>query len=177
MNIFYLDKDVRKCAEQHCKKHSIKMILEYAQLLCTAHRYIDGEQYIELTPNNRKVKRWKLSDERENVLYKATHINHPSTVWTRSSDEHYKYVYNLFVELCNIYTERTGKTHLTETKLKKALSQIPTNIKHNGFVEPTPAMPDYCKKETSLESYRNYYIKEKQHLAEWYLEQPNWFKK
>ena len=39
MNIFgYLDKDPKRCAEMHCDKHVVKMILEYAQLLSTAHR-------------------------------------------------------------------------------------------------------------------------------------------
>ena len=42
MNIFYLDKDVKKCAEMHVDKHVVKMILEYAQLLSTAHRVLDG---------------------------------------------------------------------------------------------------------------------------------------
>ena len=42
MNIFYLDHDVYKCAEMHNNKHTVKMILEYAQLLSTAHRFLDG---------------------------------------------------------------------------------------------------------------------------------------
>ncbi len=37
MNIFYLDNDPKVCAEMHNDKHCIKMILEYAQLLSTAH--------------------------------------------------------------------------------------------------------------------------------------------
>jgi len=45
MNIFYLNKDPKVCAEQHCDKHVVKMIVEYAQLLSTAHRVIDGEEY------------------------------------------------------------------------------------------------------------------------------------
>ncbi len=43
MNIFYLDHDTRKCAEMHNDKHVVKMILEYAQLLSTAHR-MQGHQ-------------------------------------------------------------------------------------------------------------------------------------
>jgi len=37
MNIFFLDWDVKKCAEYHCDKHIVKMILETAQLLCGVH--------------------------------------------------------------------------------------------------------------------------------------------
>jgi len=29
MNIFYLDKDTKKCAEYHVDKHVVKMITEY----------------------------------------------------------------------------------------------------------------------------------------------------
>ena len=43
MNIFYLDEDVQKCAEYHVDRHVVKMILEYAQLLSTAHRVLDGD--------------------------------------------------------------------------------------------------------------------------------------
>ena len=44
MNIFYLDTNPALCAEYHCDKHVVKMIIEYAQLLSTAHRIIDGEE-------------------------------------------------------------------------------------------------------------------------------------
>ena len=37
MNIFFLDTDVKKCAEYHVDKHVVKMILETCQLLYTAH--------------------------------------------------------------------------------------------------------------------------------------------
>ena len=42
MNIFYLDENPKKCAKYHCDKHVVKMIIEYAQLLSTAHRLCDG---------------------------------------------------------------------------------------------------------------------------------------
>ena len=64
MNIFYLDRDVRKCAQMHLDKHVVKMIIEYAQLMSTAHRYCDGEEYIDKTANGRKIKRWRLNDGR-----------------------------------------------------------------------------------------------------------------
>ena len=31
----------------HCDKHVVKMIIEYAQLMSTAHRMLDGEEYEE----------------------------------------------------------------------------------------------------------------------------------
>ena len=43
MNIFYLHENPEICAEYHCDKHVVKMILETAQMLSTAHRIIDGD--------------------------------------------------------------------------------------------------------------------------------------
>jgi hypothetical protein len=40
MNIFYLSDDPVQCAKWHCDQHVTKMILEYAQLLSTAHRVL-----------------------------------------------------------------------------------------------------------------------------------------
>ena len=45
MNIFALHTDPQTCAEMHCDKHVVKMILEHAQLMCTAHRVLDGTFY------------------------------------------------------------------------------------------------------------------------------------
>ena len=81
MNIFYLHNDPKICAEQHCDKHVVKMILEYAQLLSTAHRVLDGTMYYEPSRRTgRMVKRYYLKDQRKD-LYQATHMNHPSAVW------------------------------------------------------------------------------------------------
>ena len=43
MNIFYLHKDPEVSAKMHCDKHVVKMIIEYAQMLSTAHRMLDGK--------------------------------------------------------------------------------------------------------------------------------------
>ena len=53
MNIFYLDPNPRICAEMHLDKHVVKMIIEYAQLMSTAHRFCDGTEYYDLTANGR----------------------------------------------------------------------------------------------------------------------------
>jgi hypothetical protein len=45
MNIFALDSDPVVAAQQHCDKHVVKMIIEYAQLMSTAHRVYDGTLY------------------------------------------------------------------------------------------------------------------------------------
>lgn len=168
MNIFYLDKDVSRCAEMHNDKHCIKMILEYAQLLSTAHRVIDGVPTLERSPTTgRQRTRYILSDDRDVVLYSATHINHPSAIWVRQSLDNYFWLFDLWIELMKEYTYRYGKNHKCEF-LIDTLSFAPDNISSGLFTEPTPAMPDDVKVSgNSLASYRNYYIQNKTHLASW----------
>ena len=65
MNIFALDPSPIVSAQMMCDKHVVKMIVETAQLLSTAHRMIDGIMYVEKTANGRSIKRWRLPDNRE----------------------------------------------------------------------------------------------------------------
>ncbi len=176
MNIFYLDPDPKICAQMHNDKHCVKMILEYAQLLSTAHRVLDGFVTIGLSASGRKQTRYVLDGNFDNILYSATHINHPSAIWVRKSDKNYRWLYSLFVELLDEYTYRYGKIHAC-TKLKPSLGYFPINIPTADFTEPTPAMPDDVKVAgDSIASYRNYYIKNKTHLANWKNRNiPEWY--
>jgi hypothetical protein len=134
------------------------MILESAQMLSTAHRVLDTDLYAD------KV-----------GLYKMAHKNHPSTIWVRSSDEHYKWLYKLMLSLMEEYTYRYGKHHATE-RLIEPLRLLPTSIENNGFTDPPQCMPDYCKKDDVVSSYQNYYIEEKSGFATWKSRaMPEWF--
>ena len=65
MNIFVLHDNPIIAAKYQCDKHVVKMILESGQMLSTAHRVLDGEEYVELSKNNRRLKRWRGRDQRE----------------------------------------------------------------------------------------------------------------
>ena len=130
MNIFALDTDPVIAAQSHCDKHVVKMIIEYAQLMSTAHRVLDGALYQDKTANNRSIKRWRLPDEvLEKDVYKASHVNHPSGIWTRQTKANYDYMYKMWFALCKEYTHRYGKTHMSDSKLRDALGWLPKNIK------------------------------------------------
>jgi hypothetical protein len=178
MNIFYLHNDPGECAKLHNDKHVVKMILEYGQLMSTAHRVLDGDSYYDKTANGRKIKRWRVGNEElQSVLYKASHIQHPSGIWVRSSGFNYLWLKDLWLELLKEYTHRYGKVHSAE-RMKKYLIRPPINISWNSpFTEPTPAMPDeYKVKDNSLQSYINYYNGAKRHLASWKKrEVPSWY--
>jgi hypothetical protein len=167
MNIFYLHNDPKTCAEYHVDKHCVKMILEYAQLLSTAHRVLDGNESTVLSASGRKKKVWALRDSRDSVLYSATHINHPSAIWVRQSDKNYDWLYSLFQALMDEYTHRYGKTHAC-ARLELELAKTPTNIPRKNFTEPTPAMPDeYKVAGDSIQSYKNYYLGDKRRMFSW----------
>jgi len=178
MNIFYLDRDVQKAAQYHCDKHVVKMILESAQLLCTAHRLLDGTMYLGKTAANRNIKRWELPDWREQVLYKAGHINHPSAVWVRSNMDHYRWLYDLMYYLIYEYKHRyDGKKHKCEDLLQPLLD-APHNIPIVDWQEPPQAMPEDSKVVgDSVQAYRNYYMNHKKRFATWKVRgQPEWYK-
>tara|TARA_R100001509_G_scaffold119503_1_gene73840 strand:- start:1587 stop:2072 length:486 start_codon:yes stop_codon:yes gene_type:complete len=147
MNIFYLDKCPVKAAQVQYNKHVVKMILESAQMLCTAH-HCYGDKY-----------------QVENVPYKQAHLNHPSTVWTRRSKSTYMWLYNHMMALGNEYTKRYGKTHLSITKCKDFLAIPPRHIQGDDWCQPPQAMPDKYKDECSIQAYWNYYIGEKHIVA------------
>lgn len=164
MNIFFLDKDPITSAEAMTNKHVVKMILESAQMLSTAHRMLDGELTV-VVKNNRSRKYW-YHPQYDDILYQATHYNHPSNVWIRESVYNYAWLYIHFCALCNEYRSRYGKTHSTETKLRDLLQTPPQNIPN---VPPTPvkvAITDlqWHVDDNPIQSYRNYYIGEKLHL-------------
>lgn len=159
MNIFYLHENPIKAAVMHNDAHCIKMILETAQMLSTAHRVVD--QYYYCNDDDEYVFH-KLPEEKLGVLYKTAHISHPSTIWVRSSLQHYKWTFELFEALCIEYTYRYGKEHKTDRCLREVLRNPPQLIEDKGFTQPPQCMPDEYKTECSIEAYRNYYRGDKQ---------------
>jgi hypothetical protein len=162
----------------HCDRHVVKMILEYTQLLSTAHRLHDGKQSVVLV-NNRKLKRWTLDDPKLNTqLFLASHVNHPSAVWTRETEDQYLWLYDLLTHLCKEYTYRYDKTHAVVNRCWYELRNPPMNLKgKNGFREPPQAMPDeYKVNGDSIAAYKKYYNGGKRRIAKWTKRNtPDWW--
>jgi hypothetical protein len=153
-------------------KHVVKMILETAQLLSTAHRLLDGEEYVGQSTSGRKARRWRLPDDRETIIYSATHINHPSAVWCRQSNNNYNWLYCHFAALLNEYTYRYGKVHKCAS-MASTLRFTPQLIPVGYFTPVTPAMAEqYIISQDSVLNYRNYYKQGKTHLHKWTKRQP-----
>jgi ribosomal protein L24E len=141
MNIFYLSRDPVEAAKLQCDRHVVKMILETAQLLSTAHVELDGRQ----------------------VAYKATHKNHPSAVWVRSNPRHYRWTHQHLMALGREYERRYGKVHRTIREHGKALETLPVALdplftgSEPPFVHPPQCMPDDCKRDDAVLGYQVYY--------------------
>jgi hypothetical protein len=155
MNIFLLDLDVKKCAQYHCDKHVVKMILETAQLLCGAHHLTN-----------------QVNDQ---VPYKLSHKNHPCSIWVRESLSNYLYLCELGLALCEEYTYRYGKRHKSQDVIEWCVTNK-VNICDKGITPPAKAMPDEYKVDDVIQSYRNYYMGAKSGFAVWKKrETPFWF--
>jgi len=154
MNIFYLHKDPREAAKLQYNKHVVKMILESAQMLCTAH-HCYGDSW-----------------QRKNVPYKQAHLNHPSTIWARRSKATYMWLFKHMMGLGYEYWLRYGKQHLSISKCSMFLSKPPVHIQGEEFVQPPQAMPDKYKDPCSIQAYWNYYIGEKHVVVNLNKEKP-----
>jgi hypothetical protein len=145
VNRFILHPDPLVAAQMHCDKHVLKMVIEEAQMLSTVHRQhgYDGD-----------------------VLYRATHKNHPCTVWAGESVSNYRWAWRLFAALCAEYRHRYGKTH-GSARLLPALACPPPFLSSRGFTDVPQAMPEQYHHPDPVTAYRRFYVAEKARFATW----------
>ena len=142
MNIFLLDFNARRAAQAHCDTHVVKMILETAQLLFTAH--------------------WVLAPTGlPPTAYKKTHAHHPCAVWVRESLSNYLWLCELGRELCTEFTYRYDKTHKTQAHLEWLSQHPPAGLVDAGITTLRQAMPDEYKHRNAVTAYRTYYREHK----------------
>lgn len=146
MNIFFLDRNPIRAARYHCDKHVPKMVLESAQIMCTV---LHGMGY--------------------EVTYRPTHRNHPCTIWAGKSKENFLWLYHLAKHLNEEWQIRFfhSRNHKSFDVIRSLPTPKCTEFKLRGFTYPALAMPDDCKTDDPVESYRNYYRKYKAEMASW----------
>ena len=94
MNIFYFNDCPVLSAKAQPDKMLVKMPLETAQMLCTAHRELDGDEYADRVG-----------------LYKTAYKNHPCTIWARECFGNYRWLYKHFIALGEEYAYRYDREH------------------------------------------------------------------
>jgi hypothetical protein len=145
MNIFILHEHPGPAAQMQADKHVVKMVLESAQMLCTAHRV--------MTP--------KIEYPHQ---YRKTHENHPCNKWIRESAANYMWLLDHFISLTTEYKYRYHKSHLCSQKFLYDTDWIfmpPTNVPDIGLTPFAQAMPDEYKNDDAVKAYRDYYFQEK----------------
>lgn len=152
MNIFYLDTDPYVAASYLCDKHSIKMALEVAQILCAA--FENGE-----------------------APYKRTHYNHPSCVWARASRQNYEWLIAHGKGIAQEYGKRYGKTHKSLSVILWCEANMEKlNLPDRGLTTVPLCMPSQYWSDDPVLSYRAYYIGEKSEIAQWNKsDTPKWW--
>ena len=141
MNIFYLDKNIQRCARYHCDKHVIKMILESTQILCSV-----------------------LHQHGLKASYKPTHLQHPCTLWAGESLENWLWLRELVLELDKEYRYRFNHKKSHRSALVAEHLEIPP-LPSLGITERPQAMPEIYKiPGNPVKAYRQYYISAKSHL-------------
>jgi hypothetical protein len=151
MNIFVLDEHPVVAAQMQCNKHVVKMIVESAQLLCTAF------------PNG-------------TMPYMHTHFNHPCAAWVRKSRDNFSWLQLHAEALCIDYTKRYGRIHASQSVIERVGN---TAIEFESL-DMTPfvqCMPDAYKRANAIDAYRAYYIGEKSRFAKWSprAKAPDWW--
>lgn len=142
MNIFTTSECPIESAQTLPDNLCIKMILESAQMLCTAHFILDGVQ----------------------KQYKPSHVNHPCSIFVRKSDENYNWLYQHFVALCEEYSYRTGKVHASSS-LMESLKTPPKNIDKKPLSIDFMCMDDKYKKTLCV--HKNYRVYLAHKIRDW----------
>jgi hypothetical protein len=134
-----------------CDKHIVKMILETAQLLCSA---------FVMSPTT--------------PPYRVTHYNHPCAIWTRTSQQNFVVLYKYGICLSNEYTYRYKRTHKSLDVIKWCYTHIHDVVFGSAkATEPPQCMPDEYKHGDLVTAYRAYYIhKQTQIKMTWTNRQP-----
>jgi len=154
MNIFVLDREPERAAACHCDKHVVKMVLESAQLLATAHHLTKPSK--RLPPS------------------RATHANHPCAIWVRASLSNYRWLGRLALALSEEYTLRYGKVHAWAGHIAWLAAHEPP-LPDAGLTPFAQAMPQAYRHRNAVKAYRDYYRGEKASFARWKTRPPRWW--
>lgn len=146
MNLFVLDNDPIAAAKFCFDSHCVKMPLEGMQMLCTNARLLLGEEATQY-----------------DAMMRATHANHPSTVWGRTSSHNFAWMLANTEALFKEYTRRYKRQHASEQRLYALMplfEQCMEKLEEQGNTEQTPfalAMPDECLDVDAVTAYRKLY--------------------
>ena len=160
VNLFYLDKNPKLCAQYYCDKHVNKIMIEILQILSQIHHEIG-----DLTPPYKKCM--------------AIKPNLAPFVWASKSISNYRYCADLAYYLLQEYKFRYNKTdHKCEKPIEWLRSNIPEKIhgkRRTKFIL-TDNVSAYQKYFNDVTASRYIYVDFKCKTDKWSIrEKPLWF--
>jgi len=171
MNIFFLSMNSTTLANMYCDQHVIKILLEICQMLYTAWFYSNQTEYVEINAP------YTINKSRRG--YRPSHKNHPMTLWISSSRENYMFAAEIAMSLALEYNKRFGKIHACSKHALWLYKNQPnyfeiresekayyaTKDVRNDLTRIPECMPDKYKVPSIIESYKLYYMGEKEGFA------------
>jgi hypothetical protein len=152
MNIFFLSRNPKQCAQMYCDQHVIKILLEITQMLYTAWHCSGSTDW--KPPRAKNGRRG----------YKAAHPNHPMCLWVRHSPRTYMFAAKLGMELAIEYTRRFNKCHACAKHVLWLFSHVPPSFQYRksptayyGRYGVPQCMPEEHRQEDPILAYKSYY--------------------
>ncbi len=179
MNIFILDENPKIAAQMLCDKHIVKMIVESMQILMTVLYLKNGIENRKDFESKQDLVQSLTKDFPRETPYKLGYYRHPCVLWCLESDTNILWLLRHQKELLNQYTIRYNKTHSVQNIFDWYI------LNHSNYLDITQlrtkfalAMPEKYRCESSVVSYRLYYLFEKAKIAKWnFTKTPEWFEK
>lgn len=163
MNIFVLHEDPQIAAQMHCDKHVCKMIVEHAQMMAAAYYHTIGiSRKKEFPQNQEKINElfsgWpRKREDGTEWHYSVSHVNHPCTIWARTSIENFNWLLQCTKALCREFVLRwKGRDHSIQ-KILDWIDHNPPKLPSTGRTSFAQAMPVCYQSDNAVESYRKYY--------------------
>lgn len=145
MNIFVVDLDPAIAAQSLCDKHVVKMTLETAQIMCTVIQKAGGA-----------------------APYRATHRNHPCTIWAGECYENWQWLVAHGKALASEYVRRYNRVHASSLVINEmSQSHFAPNVSLGRCTQFAQAMPEIHRHHDVVSAYRRYYLVEKRSMASW----------
>ena len=174
MNIFVVDTDPRKAAQQLPDKLTVKMSLEMCQMVSILYSkwyHNWGEVYkADGTPYDTKKGAFRnhpctiwLSQSYENLAWGLAHGLALTTEYTRRYDKIHSCAKTLF-KAKKLFHEKVGRTILIHSMVDSFTRAMPDNLKYDKSIDDITA---YRKYLNTKEWVKNNYVRIPERKPEW----------
>ena len=172
MNIFFLSWNYDECARLYCDQHVVKIILEIAQMLYTAHWTMSDDGWNTDAP---------FTKNKKTRGYKSAHPKHPMTLWVGNCRENYMWTVKFGMALACEHNKRFGTVHGCCDHLLWLFNNPPDSFANGNSVTaryategyprnlspPPMCMPSQYHADNVVLAYQNYYRGDKLRFARW----------